>query len=263
MPGENSLDRMDGYKGSGVSSIGKTKILAKSFVVVLAASAAVYSYCVAYAVTAGIHLLSSHSIVIGFFASLVVLLLSAIGAAIYAQKIGSIDKYDMSIIVPGGHFDSGGLLIKEGPYVKGGTIKADVTVNGVANRGLAGFNSMSAVLAATMILSLCSFTYTLGVLIARHQGLQGVIGALSTPVDIVARCCLGALAIFISAAVIDILKNELYDSGSRLLVLEEGVRRVNDEDIVNIAKSLGVSSSNIARVRICRSTEPVNAYVSM
>ncbi|MFV9838742.1 MAG: hypothetical protein AB8U44_01815 [Aaplasma endosymbiont of Hyalomma asiaticum] len=263
MPGENSLDKIDGYKGSGVSSIGKTKILAKFFVIVLAVSAAVYGYCIAYAVTAGIHLLSSHPIVIGSFISLAALLLSTIGVVIYTHKIGSIDKYDMSIVIPGGNFDRGRLLVKEGLYVKGGAIKADITVNGVANRGLAAFNTMSAVLTATMILSLCGFASTLGILVARHQGLQGVIGVLSSPADIVARCCLGALAVFVSAAITDILKNELCDSGSRLLVLEEGIRRATDDDIAGIAKGLGVSSTNIAHVRICRSAEPENTYVSV
>lgn len=264
MPGEKGLEKVDDYQGSGVVSLGKAKRYAKLFAAVCIASAAVYGYCAAYVFTKGISLLKfrQQSVSVVFFVSLAALIVSFICTIICVAKMRSIDKYDMSIIMSEGNFDRGRLLVKDRECVKGSTIKADITTNGVSNRGLSGFNLMSATLSIVMGASLCCFTTTLGMLTAQHEGLVGVIGALTSPGEVIARCCLCALAVLVTAVFADILKNELCDTGSMLLVLEEGARRATDKDIVSIAKSLNVSSTNIAHVRICKSTDQ-GAYVSI
>ncbi|MDB1135330.1 hypothetical protein [Candidatus Anaplasma sp. TIGMIC] len=255
VPGDADIKRVESNDGAGVDSFGNARLYRDIFLLALVISVAVVSFCAAYVYASGMSLLEPHAIAAGFFMSLAATFVAALGAIVYAVRLRSMNKYDLSMLLPTGAFDQGNLLSDKGGYVSGSVVKAEVTTNLYdRGRGIPFSAALRTTMSIVGAITLCTYATTLGVMFAESKtGYIGVVNALAAPgASVVAQVGLVALASTVAILMVSCILNELFRERSRMVVLDDGAKRFAEKDVVACADRMKIDSSDIVHVRIYR-----------
>ncbi|MCU7611291.1 hypothetical protein [Anaplasma capra] len=247
----------DRHDDVGVSRLGRDRLFAKVFGVLLLASASLFAFCAAYVFSAGVPLLSFGPSTAAFLFSMVGVFVALAGLIVFCVRLRVVDRYGLIVSLPEERFDAPRMLKMNGQFVQGARVRAEVSISdSVGSSRASKFNVLSCGFAFALGASMCTFSAAFGVLCAQaHGNFAEAVQSLFIPSTASSVCMVSAAMVLILVAVCLIRYMVCAADDRRMMVLTDDSRGsyFSDGDVMDIANGLRVGASGITNVRISRS----------